>query len=581
MKKSIVAMLSITALAVVANAALPTGTSFEISPYSSGSKFDSQDYKTVFTEGGYCFWDFAGDDFGEFTVTNVTFSGCALYDDTDKGRPEKVETGVTATNNCLSIDTNGGLLKRLIHADGVTTQEVTTAKSFYFDSLVQFTVSEEEDATPADEDKLAIWLKGVDGSTNLMIRAGYFSSTGLVKTNYQITAFEDNTNVQIVPKNWYRLTIEAIKMGTAGAKVLGFRVYIDGQLVKCPGIGDAAGWFVQQRDTLTSTATEYITAGTLFPSMDENSVELEYVGFQGTGALDDFIFTETNPYEVPAFTVAVTVDDTACTGCLEDGIKYVVGSETNDFGSALSTAVPVGTSSVTILAVVPENDGEEPPATLKIADADGFTKGDLDADSGSYYWSKVIDTSALTAGATTNVTITIEKEETVVEESPKIDGADVVTAADFVAGFKAGHTVTLPTGWYWGSGENKGKLFKADNTEYTSIPAYYDVAANGAISLNETVVKPVIGTTKGAGTEPDTEPITVGATTVTLNVTNAKKGLYYGVRKYTALGGQFTDEWQQTAQATDGNFPLPVEKTANATAEFYQVIVTDIAPAGK
>ena len=135
----------------------------------------------------------------------------------------------------------------------------------------------------------------------------------------------------------------------------------------------------------------------------------------------------------------------------------------------------------------------------------------------------------------------------------------------------------MPEGWEFN--DQTGAIGPVNGTPFATVPAYYNVAADGTISLNETVVKPVLGTTEGTGDDPDTEPITVGATTVTLNVTNGKAGLYYGVRKYATLGGASSDTWNPTAQTADGNVTLTVDKTANATAEFYQVIVTDIAPA--
>ena len=384
----------------------------------------------------------------------------------------------------MALETDGNRVYRTIDSRGNFTTKPSGRPVFgaiYFDSLVQFTVNEDDAPATQDGDKLVVWLKGdeVNQTTNLVITAGYVDDAGTVfKTNYVI----DAAIVNIEPGTWHRLTISAANL-IDGAETdngyIGFTVRIDGNYITstqekmtgndaetCLGIMATSG------TPITISAAEMLK---LFPSLvagGQGTLDcdtLACVGFEGTGAIDSLLFTDEDP-------IAPVVPDVP---------GFVVNGETNTYENVV----------------------------------------------------------------------------------------------DFIAAFKAGQTLALPEGWSFNT--ETGAIGPDGGEPYATVPTYYNVdATTGAISLNETVVKPVIGTTEGTGTdESDTEPITVDADTVTLNVTNAKAGLYYGVRKYTAIGGTYTDTWQQTAQATDGNVTLTVDKTENATAEFYQIIVNDVIPA--
>jgi hypothetical protein len=480
MKKSIVAMLSITALATVANAdpfAAPTGTHFE--GIQNGAAFYPSNDDAGNTAGPNFFWYAATNgvaceaQFGVYT--NADYMGSSYSGD----RPA-TPVATTITDRCLSIDTEG---ERLIRRMGAADQgrwsnpdfvqyDVTSA--IYFDSLVQFTVNEDEAPTIQTGDKLAVWLKGGD-TTNLVITAGYLNyAVGVdpvTRTNYVV-----QTTTDIVPNTWYRLTIEAIPLITGetageGRGYLGFRVRINGSYVTCEdsrGATEAvlANW-TDQGEAVDISGDQGI-----FPSLVRGGGEitesdtLSCVAFEGTGALDDFVFTTSDPFA----------------GQQQDDLAIVIGGVTNF-----------------------------------------FTEADMVA---------------------------------------------------FTNAFKAGNTLVLPAeGWSF----SDGQILHGSDV-FATVPGYYNVV-DGAISLNETIVRPVFGTKPASGEDPAVEPITVGATTVTLNITNGKAGLYYGVRKYTALGGASTDTWNQTAQAADGNVILEVAKPADETAAFYQVIVNDALPA--
>lgn len=480
MKKSIVAMLSITALATVANADNAdtldqmTGTNFE------GKQNGGGFFATTETEGGNFYW-YASTNSAERGAQLGTYTNSQEYGSYNGPRPA-IAAQANTTNSCLLVDTEGERLFRAIgprasydeQGDDSSFTQFSIANTVYFDSLVQFTVNEDEAPTIQTGDKLAVWLQGGE-TTNLVVTAGYFNSDdALVATNYVVSI--NNEAVTLEPGTWHRLTIEAINIfDTTEDAFVGFRIYVDGTLLNT-GSAISVGQFdelpIFDDFNPTDKAKNYVQEGVLFPALysaGDNHGSISCVAFEGTGAVDDLTFTPNDPFA-----------------------------------------------------------GVEPPPAEP-----GYVEG--------------------------GVTNTYSD------------------ATAFVAAFKSGKVLALPEGWVFNA--QTGDIGPENGTAFATVHAYYNVAADGTISLNETVVKPVLGTTEGTGDDPDTEPITVGATTVTLNVTNGKAGLYYGVRKYTALGGESSDTWNQTAQTADGNVTLTVDKTANATAEFYQVIVTDIAPA--
>lgn len=340
MKKSIVAMLSITALATVANAdpfADPTGTHFE--GIQNGAAFYPSNDDAGNTAGPNFFWYAATNgvaceaQFGVYT--NADYMGSSYSGD----RPATPEA-TTITDRCLSIDTEG---ERLIRRMGpaplgswsnpdFVQYDVTSA--IYFDSLVQFTVNEDEAPTIQTGDKLAVWLKGGD-TTNLVITAGYLNYAigvaPVTPTNYVV-----QTTTNIVPNTWYRLTIEAIPLITGetageGRGYLGFRVRINGSYVTCTesrgATASVIGDWVDQGEAVDISDDQGI-----FPSLvrggtiDLTSDTLSCVAFEGTGALDDFVFTTSDPFAGAEPTVP-TVDGTDVTDAADFLARITTGSE--------------------------------------------------------------------------------------------------------------------------------------------------------------------------------------------------------------------------------------------------------------
>ena len=220
----------------------------------------------------------------------------------------------------LELSTEGGTLWRSINessANGLGTAASIAADGTYLDTLVQFTPTEDGGAPELDEaDKLAIWLN-VDGNsvTNLMVRAGFVDDDG-TDTFQTPTTYTLTTASPVVPGQWYRLTVKTIADVTQQvaknplayeAGYTGFEIYLDGVLLAAtaPAFGqgfidlatDAGefGWLDQTDDASLIT---YLQSGTVFPALGlpTTTYTLKGVGFKGSGALDDLVWTEEDPF---------------------------------------------------------------------------------------------------------------------------------------------------------------------------------------------------------------------------------------------------------------------------------------------
>ena len=242
--------------------------------------------------------------------------------------------------NYLELSTEGGILWRSINTlasdtSGETpTYDLGNAKAIaatgtYFDSLVQFTPTEDGGAPELDgADKLAIWLN-VDSSgatpvTNLMVRAGWVDDNGDATSTYA-TNYTLVTQSPVMAGQWYRLTVKAIPdvtkcMAKNAARYntgfTGFEIYLDGVQLAADttGFADGAafsdgyidlaldpspsyGWLDQSVPADADLVT-YLQSGKVFPSLlgDETTSTLQGVGFKGSGALDDIVWTEEDPF---------------------------------------------------------------------------------------------------------------------------------------------------------------------------------------------------------------------------------------------------------------------------------------------
>ena len=253
----------------------------------------------------------------------------------------------------LALDTEGGTLWRSIntltrypidennavYSNG--TARAVAADGTYLDTLVQFTVTEDEAPTVGEEDKLAIWLQAGEGTTNLMVRAGFVDDDGTSTTQSPMT-YTLTTQSPVQPGNWYRLTVKAIADVTKcvaknpeayQAGYTGFEIYLDGELLAATtstfgqGYIDLAidageyGWLDQTED---ATFITYLQSGKAFPALGlpTTAATLQGVGFQGTGAVDEIVWTDDNPF--PAAVVEFTLTYSGDANTTLGAVSYTV-----------------------------------------------------------------------------------------------------------------------------------------------------------------------------------------------------------------------------------------------------------------
>lgn len=221
-----------------------------------------------------------------------------------ESRPSAFE-GATPNANYLAISTSTAPL--YYYHDTNKGQASVADNAIYFDSVVQFTPTELTwdkvgDATQAGMetgDKIAVWLANIEASndnnkaaaTKLMITAGLNTSGDTITpTNFM-------ANCTVTAGTWYRLTIKATGDGKydGGTKTTAnFKVYVDGTEV-------SAG-VVASDGTVETPATSFLSA---VSGDQEGATEISNVGFKGTGAVDDLVWTRDDPFAVEGAEFAI------------------------------------------------------------------------------------------------------------------------------------------------------------------------------------------------------------------------------------------------------------------------------------
>lgn len=205
--------------------------------------------------------------------------------------------GLNGQNKYLKFEADGTLYRyALDNQQEDRTIDVSGMAGIYFDSLVQFTGSEEiMDINVGDRAKLAVWLYQCDTEdgafgigTNLVVTAGYLDAeNGVTVSNYV-------TNLELA-EGWHRLTVKMIPEIGADTGVAGFVVFVDGVAV---ANADAKGDAGSAMDNLNATAAKWAEKNALFPTMitkGEDKQTFECVGFKGQGALDELLVTANAP----------------------------------------------------------------------------------------------------------------------------------------------------------------------------------------------------------------------------------------------------------------------------------------------
>lgn len=386
MKKSIVAMLSITALATVANAeTLHTGTDFE---GTTGTNLFWATHNDSGTQAGETFYWYATEDQSFGVYTNYA-------------------TAVEGNTRYLALDTEGNRVYRTIASRNnftVAPQAQPVNGTIYFDSLVQFTVNEDDAPTMQEGDKLAVWLKGGENETNLVVTAGYLSGGEVTPTNYVV-----QTTDQIVPGNWYRLTIDAIPLISAGPDqgYFGFRVRIDGNYVTTAtdikgSVQDVIDGWAEKASGEAALITD---EASLFPSLVKGGSgvigcdTLACVGFEGTGAIDNLLFTDKNPI-APVGPSKPTVD-----GVEVDATNVFITARSNK-PIVYPTAPTITTNGEGVVSIGFAGTSVDVPEWYDVSSADGLTVN------------LTLNNNALPTIGAANVTV---GEETEAKEAIEVD----------------------------------------------------------------------------------------------------------------------------------------------------------------
>lgn len=552
MKKLLITTMAAVSVGLCAKANL-TAETFE--SYDEGSLFgtlpgDSSKYDI--TDG----WETETTLENLFTVTNIAnYVGAGTY-------PEKADRPSKSDSvKALAIDTSAPLLR---YADSSEESQSLSDDPIFFDSVVQFTAT---DVAPSMEnnttDKLAVWLYtspddvsdtnlGLFGETspitNVAVTAGYLDGATLKTKNYI-------TNIGVEPDTWHRLTIKSFVKSDRPW----YSVWVD----KTPVNGKAA---IDAEEGLTE-----------FLSMVSDAVNndtyttLQGVAFDGKGAVDDIVFTTTAPEfakeddpddpKIFALNLSISADEVAEATVLT---VYADGEEAKlEDGS---WKLNVGTENALAWVYCAED--------YKVIN-EGAT---YDEEGG--YWIVPINVAGATENGTVNVTITVEEagggsgeepEEPEEPAKPTIGGAPVETAEAFIAAANSGVAIKVPTGWTL----DGNTLKDADDNVYATFADYYTVtlATDGTVTLKlNDNAKPTIGET---ATDAD-DAIVLTDTTVSLGVTDAKAGLWYGVQAYSdaACTTKVGDEPTGWKKATGETVTVIVTKPG-ADKAFFKVVVDD------
>jgi len=280
---------------------------FGASAIEDGVRFEGLERQAITadqlnTAAGNTYWSELANSTNTYTVEEM-----GAYT-TGGGHPAAfVGPGILSSTNALNVKTTFGKpLSFKANTDGTG---ASIGAGLYFDSLVKFTVCEEPPEETYDGAKIVMWLQErynalddtiVEG-TNLMVKAGFLSFNESIQVSPFVYTCGNTIDADFADK-WHRVTIKAIGDITNGGGVPGFAIYIDGENVG--GIikvhrneQDAWDSSFANHYSLNEVARNIGTA--LFPSMvqggDSGKSTLTSVGFDGTGSINELLFTATAP----------------------------------------------------------------------------------------------------------------------------------------------------------------------------------------------------------------------------------------------------------------------------------------------
>ena len=306
MKKLMFATALVASVAAFADAAPTAINAINFAGYATGATFQNYDPELNSEENTGPFFYFQGEAgvSNSSVVTNESASAnhTAFFAD-------------ATDSNYLALDTEGGTFwrglnqaKRTEEGETVTyglgDPRAIAATGTYLDTLVQFTVTEDDAPTLGGDDKLAIWLQAGEGTTNLMVKAAVVDEGG-GRTETAFTV----SGTTVEPGTWYRLTVKAVADITDTDEIPGFQIFLNGTVIAADKPTLTAGYL----ELIESDSHHAdIVAGKYFAS-PKTVATLQGVGFQGTGAVDEIVWTEDDLFPaggptVVDYTFTLTLD---------------------------------------------------------------------------------------------------------------------------------------------------------------------------------------------------------------------------------------------------------------------------------
>ena len=338
--------------------------------------------------------------------------------------------GYNGSANALQVNTGTDPLLRALSQLQASAQELdlTSYKSVYIDTMVQFTVTPHGDTvTPGEDDKLMIYLKedlsdAEAPVTNLIVRAAAYSD-GFVDGGREYVM---TTPDPVEPNTWYRLVVKAkvISLGSGYWPV--FEVYLGGDTEEFQlSANNESGIDAINEDydfmanfvSLQIQSEDGEAAGA-------DTLSLQYVGFAGEGMVDNLTVATVTEVTTVDFTIAWNTDGFSA-------VTYTING-----GSALT---PENGVKFTI------NPGDDIVITPVLAD-----------------WYKRTDSSALTyTDVAANQSVTFAASKTAdVDDSGNVTVTENTTATDLGiaadSAFADANTTVLGNLMTWATAAAKG-----------------------------------------------------------------------------------------------------------------------------
>ena len=535
MKKLLIATMAAVSVGLYAKATdtgfTENGTSFD--DLTTGANFESDDN----------YWKFSDDDTGnEYKIIDVVYPDGAVkkHWDWDQGGEK-----------ALAIDTSAPLLRNAnavpLDSNDNPAQDVTTP--VFFDSVVQFTATDvkpiEDGQTGNGTDKLMVWLyqspenldEGLFDETESISRV--VVTAGRIETENGVTSVKVKnylTDISVNPDTWHRLTIKSfINMDSASEfwGQLMFEVRVDGNKV-------------------TVDEKEIVFLSLLPASTD--TLNLQGVAFDGKGAVDDIVFTTTDPFyvappETTTANVTITFNDFSA---IKPGAWYEVN--TPDVSRDISNA---STEDSTLKV------GDVVTVYFELVEGHELVSPNVEPNSDGYY---VVTIDGLTAdGATIAI-------ETKTADNPDPETPTVVEPGQSVEcdSEEAAKKVTITVTDADAAAADQAAVIKAvvkQNGNKWVVTAEIDTEATGYIPADTTLVEVAQKLTEIANATEDQD----GNVTVALK--DVTPGLYYSVDVSENLAGEnqgFTPGTRTLATA-NGSVTLKVSKPKGGSA-FFKVV---------